>query len=299
MRPPDIPVVGMLLAGDRSYPSFGSFCDAIRELGYRDGENIQIEPRFADGHLDRLPSLAAELVRRRAKIIVAIGAVSYWAAREAAPDLPIVFAIVLDPVSAKIVQSAGRPGGHTTGCTNFDPGQIGEQMRMLKQVVPTLRCLAVLGDAGVPDILPRLSNAAAEAEGLDISVYLLGREKDLEGAFAAFAAAGAGGLLCLEVPRTTTYGAKIVEMANDAGLPAIFGRDHARYGPLMAYGTSLAFAARRMASQVDSILKGANAGALPVEYVRRSELIVNLTAARKMAVAFPDCLLRLASQVVG
>ncbi|AZO29980.1 MULTISPECIES: ABC transporter substrate-binding protein [Mesorhizobium] len=299
MRPSDIPVVGMLLAGDRSYPSFGSFCDAIRELGYGDGENIQIEPRFADGHLDRLPSLAAELVQRRAKIIVAIGAVSYLAAREAAPDLPIVFAIVLDPVSAKIVQSAERPGGHTTGCTNFDPGQIGEQVRMLKQVVPDLKCLAVLGDAGVPDILPKLSKAAAEAEGLNISVHLLGREEDLETAFAAFAAAEAGGLLCLEVPRTTTYGAKIVKMANDARLPAIFGRDHARYGPLMAYGTSLASAARRMASQVDIILKGADAGALPVEYVRRPELIVNLNAARKMAVTFPDRLLRLASQVVG
>ncbi|RRH96418.1 hypothetical protein EH240_22440 [Mesorhizobium tamadayense] len=299
MQLSDIPVVGMLLAGDRSYPSFGSFCGAIRELGYEDGETIQIEPRFADGHLDRLPSLAAELVQRRAKIIVVIGAVSYWAAREAAPDLPIVFAIVLDPVSAKIVQSAEWPGGHTTGGTNFDPGQIGEQVRLLKQVVPSLRCLAVLGDAGVPDILPRLSKAATEAEGLDISVQLLGREGDLEAAFAAFAAAKANGLLCLEVPRTTTYGAKIVEMANAARLPAIFGRDHARYAPLMAYGTSLAFAARRMASQVDIILKGADAGKLAVEYVRRPELIVNLNAARKMAVTLPDRLLRSASEIVG
>ncbi|WFP60615.1 ABC transporter substrate binding protein [Mesorhizobium sp. WSM4904] len=170
---------------------------------------------------------------------------------------------------------------------------------MLKKVVPGLRCLAVLGDAGVPDILPRLSKAAAEAEGLDICIRLLGREEDLEAAFVAFAVAGAGGLLCLEVPRTTTYGAMIVEMANAARLPAIFGRDHARYGPLMAYGTSLAFAARRMASQVDTVLNGTDAGTLPVEYVRRPELIVNLNAARRMAITLPDNFLRSANEIVG
>jgi len=299
MRPSDIPVVGVLLAGDRSYPSFGSFCGAIAELGYRDGETIRIEPRFADGYLDRLPALAAELVQRGAEIMVAIGAVSYWAAREAAPDLPIVFAVVLDPVSAKIVQNVERPGGRTTGCSNFDPDQIREQVRMLKQVAPNLRCLAILGDAGVPDILPKLSKAAAEAEGLDFCVHPLGSEEDLEAGFAAFAAAEADGLLCLEVPRTTTYGARIVGMANAARLPAVFGRDHARYSPLLAYGTSLAFAARRTASQVAMILEGADAGAIAVEYVRRPELVVNLNAARKIAVTLPDSFLRLATEIVG
>jgi len=292
-----VPVLGVLLAGDRSYPSFTAFCEAIQDLGYRSGETIHIEARFAEGRLEQLPRLAADLARLGVDVIAVIGAVTYWAARDAAPDLPIIFAIVLDPVAARIVVSAQSPGGLTTGCTNFDPGQIVEQVRLLKRAAPGRRRLAVLGDAGVPDTLPRLAKAAAEAAGLDVVTHLLSGEDDVAPAFAKFAAANAGALLCLEVPRTTTYGARIVQLAIAARLPAIFGRDHARYGPLMAYGTSLAIAARQMASQVDMVLRGADAGRIPVEYVSKPELIINLDAARQMALTLPDDLLRSAHQL--
>lgn len=298
MSPLNIPVVGVLLAGDRSYPSFAAFCRAMEEFGYRDGETVRFESRFAEGRLDQLQELATDLVQSGVDVIAVVGAVTYWAARKVAPDLPIVFAIVLDPISAKIVGNAVRPGGRTTGCTNFDPGQIDDQIRILKKVVPGISRLGVLGDAGVPDILPNLSKAAADAQGLDACVLLLTSKTDLVPAFNEFAAAGAEALLCLEVPRTTTYGAEIVQLATAARLPAIFGRDHARYGPLMAYGTSLAVAARRMASQVAEILGGVDAGEIPIEYVRRPELIINLNVARLVEISLPSDLLGAAQQLV-
>ncbi|MGR9425521.1 ABC transporter substrate-binding protein [Rhizobium leguminosarum] len=292
------PIVGVLLAGDKTYPSFAAFCEQMHELGYRDGETARFEARFAEGRLDELPALASDLVQCGADVIAVVGAVTYWAARSVAPDIPIVFAIVLDPVSASIVDKPERPGGRTTGCTNFDPGQIREQIRILKRVIPGLCRLAVLGDAGVPDILPNLSKTAAQAECLDAHIFLLKGENDLAPAFAEFAAAGTEALLCLEVPRTTTYGAEIVRLATAARLPAIFGRDHARYGPLISYGTSLAAAASQMANQVDEILRGTEPGDIPVQYVRRLELVINLNAARQIEVSLPSDLIVLADQVI-
>nr|WP_281412313.1 ABC transporter substrate-binding protein [Rhizobium sp. BK275] len=275
------------MAGDKTYPSFAAFMEEMQELGYRDGENIRFDARFAQGHLEALPALAADLVQCGADVIAVIGAVTYWAARKAAPNLPIVFAIVLDPVSAGIVDNAQRPGGNTTGCTNFDPEQIGEQIRILKRVVPGLRRLAVLGDAGVPDILPNLARQEAEKEDLGAHIFLLKCEDDFAPAFEEFAAQGAQALICLEVPRTTTHGAEIVRRAAIARLPAIFSRDHARFDPPIAYGTSLAAAARRMAVQVDEVLKGIEVARIPVQHIRRPELIVNLNAARELGITLP------------
>ena len=166
----DLPVVGVLLAGDKSYPSFAAFCGGMQKLGYTDGQTVRLESRFANGRLEDLPVLAADLLRCGAVVIAVIGAVTYWAARKVAPNLPLVFCIVLDPIAAGLIRNAQRPGGKTTGCTIYDPGQIAEQIRILKRVVPSLACLAVLGDAGVPDILPQLAIAAAKVEGLDAHV---------------------------------------------------------------------------------------------------------------------------------
>ena len=203
------------------------------------------------------------------------------------------------PRRGGMVDNAQHPGGKSTGCTNFDPEQIGEQIRLLKRVVPGLRRLAVLGDAGVPDILPRLSRVAAEKAGLDAHVVLLKGKDDLAPAFAEFAANGAEALLGLEVPRVTTFGDEIVRLAAAARLPAIFGSDHARYRPLMAYGTSFAAAARCMAVQVDEILRGTKAGEIPVQSVRQAELIIDLDAARKIGISLPGDLVSSAHKVLG
>lgn len=293
------PAVGLLLAGDKTYPGYAAFSEEMEALGYKHGETARLEVRFADGHLDDLPRLAEDLVQRGIDVLAVVGAVTYWAARRVAPDLPIVFTIVLDPIAAGMIDNAQRPGGMTTGCTNFDPEQLGEQIRLLKRVVPGLRRLAVLGDAGVPDILPRLATAAAEKDGLGAQIVLLKGKDDLAPAFAEFTANGAQALLGLEVPRVTTYGDEIVRLAAATRLPAIFGNDHARYRPLMAYGTSYAAAARCMAVQVDEILRGAEAGEIPVRSVRRPELIINLNAAREIGISLPGDLVSSAHKVRG
>jgi ABC-type uncharacterized transport system substrate-binding protein len=293
------PVVGLLLAGDKTYPGHAVFCEEMATLGYKHGETARFEVRFADGHLDDLPKLAEDLVQHGLDVLAVVGAVTYWAARKAAPDLPIVFTIVLDPIAAGMIDSTQRPGRKSTGCTNFDPEQIGEQIRLLKRVVPGLRRLAVLGDAGVPDILPRLARAAAEKNGLGAHIVLLKGKDDLAPAFAEFTANGVEALLGLEVPRVTTYGDEIVRLAAATRLPAIFGNDHARFRPLMAYGTSYAAAARCMAVQVDEILRGTEAGEIPVRSVRRPELIIDLNAAREMGISLPDDLVSSAHKVRG
>jgi putative ABC transport system substrate-binding protein len=292
------PRIGVLLAGDKSYPSFAAFQDGMRELGHIEGQTVTMEARFAAGRLDRLPGLAAELVALQVDVIVVIGAVTFWAARQATSDIPIVFTIVLDPVAAGIVSNADRPGGNTTGVTNFNLGQARSQIQILKMALPGLARLAILGDAGVPDTLPNLNRAAAEAEGLRSQVLLLKGAEDLDEALSAFRDEGADALLCLEVPRTSTYGRRIAELAAAARLPAMFGRDLARYGPMFAYGTSLAAAARRMAGMVDQILKGAGPSDLPVERIEQPELVVNLKVAREIGVAIPPDVLAHANQVI-
>ena len=163
----------------------------------------------------------------------------------------------------------------------------------LAQVVPRLARLAILGDAGVPDTLPNLNRTAAEAEGLFPQVLMLRGAEDLDGAFVAFQEAGAGALLSLEVPRTSTYGGRIAALATAARLPTMFGRDLARYGPLLAYGTSLAAAARCNAGMVDRILKEEKPRDMPVERVSEPELVVNLQVARAIGVTIlPDVLAR-------
>ncbi len=292
------PRIGVLLAGDRSYPSFAAFQDGMRELGHVEGQTITMEARFAACQLDRLPGLAAELVDLQVDVIAVIGAVTFSAARQATSDIPIVFTIVLDPVAVGMVSNADRPGGNATGVTNFNPDQARSQIQILKKALPGLARLAILGDAGVPDTLPNLNRAAAEAEGLHPQVLLLKDAEDLDKAFSAFRDEGADALLSLEVPRTSTYGRRIAELAAAARLPTMFGRDLARYGPMFAYGTSLAAAARRMAGMVDQILKGARPGDLPVERVEQPELVINLKVAREIGVTIPPDVLAHASPVI-
>jgi len=292
------PRVGVLLAGDRSYPSFAAFQEGMRELGHVEGQTVTMEARFAAGQLDRLPGLAVELVALQVDVIAVIGAVTFSAARQATSDIPIVFTIVLDPVAVGMVSNADRPGGNATGVTNFNPGQARSQIQIFKKALPGLARLAILGDAGVPDTLPNLNRAAAEAEGLRPQVLLLKDAENLNKAFSAFRDEGADALLSLEVPRTSTYGRRIAELAAAARLPTMFGRDLARYGPMFAYGTSLAAAARRMAGMVDQILKGARPGDLPVERVEQPELVINLKVAREIGATIPPDVLASANQVI-
>jgi putative tryptophan/tyrosine transport system substrate-binding protein len=292
------PRIGLLLAGDRSYPSYASFLEGLRALGYADGQTVEVEARFGEGRHERLPGLAAELAALRPDVLAVIGAVTFFAARAVAADIPLVFAIVLDPVEAGLVRDADRPGGTVTGATSYDPDQARRQVQLLKQAVPGLSRLAILGDAGVPKLLAEQSVAATEAAGLRPCVRLLVGPDDVAPAIAAFRREGAEALLVLEVPRTSTVASAIAGLAHEAGLPTMFGRDLARVGPMLAYGTSLAAAARCMAGLADRILKGAKPGDLPIERASEAELIVNIKVARDLGVEVLPEILAKAVEVV-
>jgi putative tryptophan/tyrosine transport system substrate-binding protein len=293
-----LPRIGLLMAGDTSYPSYGAFLERLRALGHVEDRTVRLEARFAEGRLERLPQLASELVALRPDVLAVIGAVTFFATEKVASDIPIVFSIVLDAVEAGLVSNADRPGGRVTGATSYDPGQVRRQIQLLKQAVPTLSRLAILGDAGVPPILADRCQAAAASEMLRPDVRLLRGPDDVAPAMRAFRGEGAGALLVLEVPRTSTYAGLIVTAAHEAGLPTIFGRDLARFEPMLAYGTSFAAAARRMADLVDRTLGGASLGDLPIQQVIEPELVINLRAARSLGVVISSDLLAHASEII-
>ena len=286
--------IGLLMAGDRSYPAYTAFMRELATLGH---DPDLVEARFAEGPHDRLPALAGEIVAMGPDVLAVIGAVSAFAARAVAPDLPTVFAVVVDPVAARLVPDAARPGGTMTGTTSFDPKQAREQVRLLRACLPGVRRIGVLGDAGVPRLLAEGAAQAADAEGLRGHLRLLSGPDDIVPSIAAFLRDEVDALLVLEVPRTSTHAATIAEVALEARLPTVFGRDLAQAGPMLAYGTSFATAAERMAVMVDRILKGEPAGTIPVESVVLPELVVNRRVARELGVAIPREVLARATEI--
>jgi len=282
------PRIGVLLTDDAAHPNYAALREGLAAQGRIDGQNIVIEPRFAEGRLDRLPRLAAELAALPVDIIAAIGAVHCRAAQQAAPNIPIVFAVVLDPVAVGLVANADRPAGNATGVTNFDPAQAQEELRLLGALIPKMQRVAILGDAGVPDALPRAACAAAKAQGLEAQLLLVSGPEELDGAFAAMRNARADALVALGVPIVSTHGAHIATLARAARLPALFARDGAKFAPLLADGTSFAAAVRHMSGMIDCVLRGEHPGEIPVGRVFQPELVVNVAVARDIGISIPS-----------
>ena len=196
-----ISLVGFLAPQGRSLPLFGAFRKGLAELGYVEGRDVVIEPRFAEGQSERLPDLAAELVRLKVDVLVVTGAVTARAAKKASTDIPVVFAVVVDPVADHVVASLERPGGNLTGVTSFDPQQARKQLELLKEVIPGLKRVAILGDQGVSEALMKASESQAEKMGLQTQrLRVAAPNPDLEGAFAAIKQAHSDALLVLEEP---------------------------------------------------------------------------------------------------
>jgi len=294
-----IPRVGFLAPQGRSLPLFDAFRQGLAEQGYVEGKNIVIEARFAEGHYERFPEILAELAGLKLDVLVVTGAVTARAAKKAVTDIPIIFAIVIDPVAGNVVPSVERPGGKMTGVTSFDLPQATKQFTLLKEVIPDLKRVAILGDRGVSEVLIRASEEQARALGLQPQpLRVAGPSPDLEGAFAAIKQEHAGALVVLEEPVLGVYATKIAELAAKDHLPTVFPPSRVAAGGLMCYGTSEVEAIHRMAVYVDKVLKGAKPGELPVETVTRYELIVNLKTAREIGVTIPPEVLKRADQVV-
>jgi putative tryptophan/tyrosine transport system substrate-binding protein len=192
------PRVGFLNPLNRSAPHFEALRQGLADLGYVEGRNIAIEPRFAEGQYERFPDLLAELVSLKVDIIAVTGAVTARAAKKAVKDVPIVFAVVVDPVADNVVPNLERPGGNLTGTTSFDPQQAKKQLQLLKETIPGLRRVALLGDQGVSEALIKAGEAQAQAMGLQtLRLRVAAPNPDLEGAFASFRQEQADALLIL------------------------------------------------------------------------------------------------------
>jgi ABC-type uncharacterized transport system substrate-binding protein len=279
---------------------YRAFREGLRELGYEEGKTILIEYRFAGGKLDRLPSLAAELVHLKVDVIVSGGPTPTRAVKQATSTIPIVMAFDSDPVGNGFVKSLARPGGKITGLSNVAPEISGKRLELLKDVVPKLSRVAVFGMSSNPGNALSLKETelAARALGLQISFFNVRSAGDIETAFQAAIKQRNEAVLVLNFPPIYKR-QKMLQLAARNRLPAIyFESSFAEAGGLMTYGASLVDLDRRSAIYVDKILKGAKPADLPVEQPTKFEFIINLKAAKQIGLTIPPNVLARADRVI-
>jgi len=278
---------------------FDAFREGLAELGYVEGKNVVIEARFAEGQYERLPQLFSELTALKVDIIAVTGAVTARAAMKVVNGVPIVFAVVVDPVADQVVSNMDRPGGNITGTTSFDPLQPKKQLELLKEVIPGIKRVAILGDQGVSPALINASEAQATAMGLEVlPIRVSSTNPPLENVFATLHNSRTGALIILEEPVVGVLANRIAGLAAKDRLPTLFAPSRVAAGGLIAYGTSQVQSVRRMAGYVDKILRGSLPGDLPVERVTTYELFINAKTAREIGVVIPPGVLQRADRVI-
>jgi ABC-type uncharacterized transport system substrate-binding protein len=302
-QPTKIPRIGFLMS---TSPSAGSarieaFRQGLRELGYVEGKNIVIEWRHAEGKLDRLSELAAELVRLKVEMIVTAGPVPTRAAKAATSTIPIVMTQDPDPVGNGFVASLARPGGNITGLSTLAPEISGKQLELLKEIVPRLSRVAVFGTSTIPGYAQRLKETelAAGAFGVQLQYLDILGPKDIESAFRAASKGRADAVLALGSPVFILQRIQIADLAVKSRLPAIYDRrEFVEDGGLISYATSLTDLSHRAATYVDKILKGAKPGDLPVQQPTKFELVINLKTAKQIGLTIPPSVLARADRVI-
>jgi putative ABC transport system substrate-binding protein len=302
-QPAPKPSVGFLSANTRAAtsPRLEAFRQGLRDLGYIPGENILVEDRFADGQADRLPALAAELVRLRVSVIVTEGATATRFAREATFAIPIVMAQDPDPVGTGVVASLSRPGGNITGLSNLRPDLGGKRLQLLKETLPRLVRVALLGTSTTPGTAQTLreTELAAKAVGVQLQYLEVVGPGDIEPAFQAATRGRADAVLVLASPVILSQRAQIADLAARGRLPAMYYTgEFVRDGGLMSYGVNASDLFRRAATFVDRILRGAKPADLPVEQPTRFELVINVHAAKALGLTIPPAVLARADEVI-
>jgi len=302
-QPTKIPSIGYLTGNSRSSNAarYESFRHGLRELSYVEGKNIVIEWRSAEGKRDRLPALVAELVRLKVAVIVTTGGLPTRAAKAATSTIPIVMTNDPDPVANGFVASLARPGGNITGLSTFAPELGGKRLEILREVVPKLSRVTVLGTSTNPGYAQVISEIelAAKAFGVKLQYLDVLDSKDVETAFRAASKGRADGVFTLNSPILASHRMQIVEFAVKNRLPAIYhSSEYVEAGGLMFYGVNLLDLNRRAATYVDRILKGAKPADLPVEQPKKFEFIVNLKAAKQIGLTIPPNVLARADKVI-
>jgi putative ABC transport system substrate-binding protein len=299
-RPSQLHRIGFLSQGTPQ-PAHEGLRQRLRELGHVEGQNLTIEYRFAEGRSDRLPELAAELVRLGVDIIVAVANPAIQAAKQATGTIPIIMAPTSDPVGQGLVTSLARPGGNVTGFSNLAPELSGKRVELLKEAFPRVARVGVLWNVGnsANALAFRDTEAAAGVLKVEmVSLEVRGTE-DFDGAFNMATHSGADALITLQDPLLNTQRTQIADFAATHRLPAMYHmREYVEVGGLMAYGASLIEMYRRAASYVDQIFKGAKPADLPVEQPTGFEFVVNLEAARALGLTIPPSVLQQATEIL-
>jgi len=291
--------------GTRTPSDFGltAFRQGLRELGWVEGQNLVIEYRFAEGRLDRLPDLAAELIRLKVDILVVHSTPGASAAKSATEAIPVVMISVGDPVGLGLIASLSRPGGNLTGLSYsaFGLEIIGKQLELFKETIPKIRRVAILSNGANPiqPLAIREVNVAARSLGVRVQVMEVRSATEFDNAFSTMAKERVGGLLVVPDSMFVFQRTRLADLAARTGLPIVYGwREHAEVGGLMSYGPDLSDLFRRGATYVDKILKGAKPAELPVEQPTKFELVINLKTAKALGLTIPQTLLLRADQVI-
>ncbi|MBR1267772.1 ABC transporter substrate-binding protein [Bradyrhizobium sp. AUGA SZCCT0222] len=300
---PRVARIGMLCAPTCNVNLNDTFLDELRKLGWVEGANIVVERKDPDYHLDRLPALAAELVRSKPNLIVAITPQSARAAKDATSDLPIVMLFVADPVGMGLVSSLARPGGNLTGVATVAPGDFnGKTLSILREALPRAKRVAVFinpSNEAHRLMYPREAPPAAAKLGFQLDLFELHDAREIPGAVATAKDQGADALWIWGDPVLSIPPNRLPDLAAQAGLPSIsFISGFAQAGGLVAYGPEFPALARRGAHYVDRILKGAKPAELPVEQPTKYPLVINLKTAKSLGLEIPASLLARADEVI-
>jgi putative tryptophan/tyrosine transport system substrate-binding protein len=300
-----MPVVGFLNGGlaDAYATLAAAFVKGLGEAGYVEGRNVAIEFRWAEGHNERLPALAADLVNRQVAVIAATSTPAVLAAKDATTSIPIVFETAADPIKLGLVTSLSRPGGNLTGVTQLSAETVSKRIELLHELFPDAHSLALLVNPGNPVIAESASSEASAAAGkfgLKLEVLKAGTDAELDAAFAGVGQLKASGLaISGGDPFFVSRNDVLAQLAARHAVPAIgAGRAFAAAGGLMSYGGDIADAYRLAGTYVGRILKGEKPGDLPVQQATRIELDVNLKAAKALGVTVPLTLLGRADHVI-
>ena len=278
-----------------------AFRQGLRELGYVEGKNVAIEYRYAEGNFDRLPALAAELVRLNVNVIVTGGPTAIPAAKAATTVIPIVMAFDTDPVGSGFAASLAKPGGNITGLSTLAPELSAKQIELLKEIVPKLARVAVLGTASRPGSAHALREVENAAKALKVQVQFqdVVDPKGIDAAFLAARKGGADAVLVLGSPLFNANRMELTELASKSRYPVIYDRaEFVEAGGLMTYSVSLADLARRAATYVDKILKGAKPADVPIEQPTKFDLVVNMKTAKALGIKIPNSVLAQATRVI-
>jgi putative ABC transport system substrate-binding protein len=295
-----LPTIGVLGADASTWsPWTAPFVQRLHELGWIENRTIAIEYRWAEGRSERAAEIAAEFVRLKVDVIVTMGG-AVPTAKQATAVIPIVFAIASDPIGGGYVASLARPGGNVTGLSNQASDLGAKRLELLREVVPSLRTLAIMANVGYPAAVLEMDEIQAMARklGLEAATLEIRRAEDIAPAFAALKAQ-ADAFYVVGDPLVGVNRTRIITFALGARLPTIFNtRDYVQAGGLMSYGANFPDLFRRTAELVDKILRGAKPGDIPVEQPTKFDLVINLTTAKALGLKIPESFLLRADEVI-